>query len=62
LWKKGGKLMVNKNTFHAHKHRSFKRTHNNGSPENPAKCEYSFSQMIKIWGPYYDELRREGKL
>lgn len=26
-WKAGGKLMVNKNTWFAHKHRSFNRTH-----------------------------------
>ena len=57
-WKAGGKLMVNKNTWHAHKHRLFPRTHNNGSPENPANCEYSFSQMIKIWGDYYNELKQ----
>jgi hypothetical protein len=61
-WKAGGKLMVNKNTFHAHKHRSFKRTHNSGTIENPANCDYSFSQMIKIWGGYYKELIDSGKL
>lgn len=58
LWKRGGKLMVNKNTWHAHKHRSFPRTHNNGTKENPANCEYSFSQMIKIWGDYYQNIIR----
>jgi hypothetical protein len=62
LWKAGGKLLVDINTWHAHKHRSFSRTHNNGTTENPANCEYSFSQMIKIWGPYYEELKSQGKL
>jgi hypothetical protein len=38
-WKAGGKLMLNKNTWHAHKHRSFARTHNNGTEENPANCD-----------------------
>lgn len=53
LWKVGGKFMVNKNTWHAHKHRSFKRTHNNGTEENPANCEYGYEQALKIWGDYY---------
>jgi len=61
-WKAGGKLMVNKNTWHAHKHRSFKRTHNNGTPENPAKCDDGYAYAIKVWKPYYDELVKEGKL
>ena len=58
-WKAGGKLMLNRNTWHAHKHRSFRRTHNNGTKENPANCEYGYANMIKIWGKYYEELRKE---
>lgn len=61
-WKAGGKLMVDKNTWHAHKHRSFKRTHNNGTPENPANCDAGYAYAIKVWKPYYDELIKEGKL
>lgn len=61
-WKAGGKLMVNKNTWHAHKHRSFKRTHNNGTAENPANCDDGYAYAIKIWGDYYNELLRDGKL
>jgi glycosyltransferase involved in cell wall biosynthesis len=61
-WQKGGKLMVNKNTWHAHKHRSFPRTHNNGTAENPAKQEYGYANSIKIWKPYFDQLKAEGKL
>ena len=61
-WKAGGKLMVNKNTWHAHKHRSFKRTHNNGTPENPANCDDGYAYAIKVWGDYYNELLKEGKL
>jgi len=53
-WKAGGKLMVNKATWHAHKHRDFPRTHNNGTVENPAKCEEGYAYAIKVWGDYYE--------
>lgn len=52
-WKAGGKMMLNKNTWHAHRHRKFGRTHNNGSKENPANCDYGYTQAIKIWGDFY---------
>lgn len=58
-WKAGGKLMVNKNTWHAHKHRSFKRTHNNGTEENPAKQDEGYAYAIKVWGEYYKQLQDE---
>jgi len=61
-WKAGGKLMVNKNTWHAHKHRSFARTHNNGTKENPANCDAGYAYAIKVWGDYYNELVASGKL
>jgi len=61
-WKAGGKLMVNKNTWHAHKHRSFARTHNNGTAENPANCDAGYEYAIKVWGDYYNELVKDGKL
>ena len=61
-WKAGGKLMVSKNTWHAHKHRSFARTHNNGTSDNPANCDDGYAYAIKVWGDYYDELIKEGKL
>jgi glycosyltransferase involved in cell wall biosynthesis len=61
-WKAGGKLMVDKNTWHAHKHRSFSRTHNNGTKENPANCDVGYAYAIKVWKPYYDQLVKEGKL
>jgi len=57
-WKAGGKLMVNKNTWHAHKHRSFSRTHNNGTKENPSNNEFCFENSLKIWEKYYlDEIK-----
>jgi glycosyltransferase involved in cell wall biosynthesis len=55
-WKAGGKLMVNKNTWHAHKHRKFKRTHNDGSPENPSRKEEGFAYALNTWKEYFDEI------
>jgi GT2 family glycosyltransferase len=52
-WKAGGKLMVNKNTWHAHKHRSFPRTHNNGTPENPSNNEQCWTYSLQQWEDYY---------
>ena len=52
-WKAGGKLVLNKGTWFAHKHRSFKRTHNNGTPENPANAEQSFKYALDVWEDYY---------
>lgn len=52
-WKAGGRLMLNKNTWFAHKHRSFKRTHNNGTPENPANCEDGYIYALNQWEDYY---------
>ncbi len=57
-WKAGGKLMVNKNIWHAHKHRNFARTHNNGSPENPAKNDEGYAYALKVWEPYFNEISK----
>lgn len=54
-WKAGGKLMVNKNTWHAHKHRDFPRTHNNGTKENPSNNEASWTYSLKVWRDYYEK-------
>lgn len=61
-WKAGGRLMLNKNTWFAHKHRSFKRTHNNGTPENPAQYEKGYTHALKLYERYYTDViipRRE---
>lgn len=58
-WKAGGKLMVNKNTWHAHKHRSFPRTHNNGTPENPSNNEACWKYSLEQWEPYYNEIKEK---
>jgi len=52
-WKAGGKLMVNKNTWHAHKHRSFSRTHNNGTKENPSNNDKCFKYALDTWEDYF---------
>lgn len=54
-WKAGGKLMVNKNTWHAHKHRDFPRTHNNGTKENPSNNEASWAYSLSVWRDYYEK-------
>ena len=48
-WKAGGKLMLNKNTWFAHKHRSFQRTHNYGTAEATPGWQYS----LNTWRDYY---------
>lgn len=54
-WKAGGKLMLNKNTWFAHKHRSFSRTHNNGTKENPANCDQGYKYALDVWREYYEK-------
>lgn len=57
-WQKGGKLMVNKNTWFAHKHVSFPRTHQY-SREEWEPCvkyayetwkDYYFNEIVPKWG------------
>lgn len=53
-WQAGGKLMVNKKTWYAHKHRNFPRTHNNGTRENPSNNEACWAYSLKVWEDYYN--------
>ena len=53
LWQAGGDLFLNKNTWFAHKHRSFSRTHNDGTVENPANKEAGWAYALEQWGDYY---------
>ena len=48
-WKAGGKMMLNKNTWFAHKHYSFSRTHSYGSQSG----DPNISHCIKEWGDFY---------
>ena len=50
-WKAGGKLMVNKNAWHAHKHRKFPRTHSYGG----AEAEACFAYSLSVWKDYYEK-------
>src|SRR3972149_8947940 len=52
-WKAGGKMMLNKGTWHAHRHRKFGRMHNNGTKENPANQDAGYKYALDIWGDYY---------
>jgi len=43
--------MVNKNTWHAHKHRSFPRTHGYGGQLARA----GFAHSLKVWREYFEK-------
>jgi len=53
-WQAGGKLMLNKKTWYAHKHRSFSRTHN----INREDSQRSFDYALKVWTQHYEEVTR----
>lgn len=53
-WQAGGKMMLTKNTWYAHKDRSFKRTHS--YPGDLA--DMSFKYAIDTWGDYYTNVIR----
>jgi hypothetical protein len=62
-WKAGGKMMLNKNTWFAHKHRSFARSHQEGTKENPWIREQSWAYALKVWKDYYEkEVRPKWKI
>lgn len=61
-WKAEGKLMLNKNTWFAHKHRSFSRTHNDGTIENPANKEHGWKYALDTWGNYYKEIKEKWRV
>jgi glycosyltransferase involved in cell wall biosynthesis len=54
-WKAGGKVMVNKKTWFAHKHRDFNRTHH--YPTERAIPEWQFA--LDKWLPDYEEVRQK---
>lgn len=54
-WKAGGKMMLNKNTWFAHKHRSFTRTHQEGTKENPWIRNESWKYCLDTWREYYEK-------
>ena len=54
-WKAGGKMMLNKNTWFAHKHRSFVKGRHEGTKENPSLRGKSGLYALKIWRDYYEK-------
>jgi hypothetical protein len=48
-WQAGGKMVVNKLTWYAHKHRSFPRTHGYGG----TLADDCFANSLSIWEDYY---------
>ena len=48
-WKAGGKMVVNKLTWYAHKHRDFPRTHGYGGQ----KADKCFAYALNVWEDYY---------
>ena len=62
-WKKGGKMMLNKKTWFAHKHRKFSRTHQEGTKENPSNREKGWKYSLDVWRDYYEkEVRKKWKI
>lgn len=62
-WKKGGRLILDKRTWFAHKHRSFKQGRHEGTKENPSLRSSSGKYCLKIWGDYYQkEIRPKWKI
>ena len=57
-WKAGGKLMVNKNTWHAHKHVSFPRTHQYSRKDWEPCVKYAY----ETWKDYYEEIKKKWKI
>lgn len=62
-WKNGGKMMLNKNTWYAHKHRSFTQGRHEGTSENSSLRGESGLYALKVWGEYYqNEIRPKWKI
>jgi glycosyltransferase involved in cell wall biosynthesis len=49
-WKAGGELMSNQETWYAHKHRDFSRTHNYSKELSRQSWDYA----LAIWSDYYN--------
>ena len=57
-WRAGGKIMVNKNTWFAHRHNSFPRRHtiSHGTQEKELQAFYDY------WHDYYVEIKKQWKI
>lgn len=57
-WKAGGKLMVSKKTWFAHKHRSFTAGRHEGTKSNPSLRGSNFESgryALSVWRDYYEK-------
>jgi|SRR3990167_3717861 len=54
-WQAGGKMMLNKNTWFAHKHRSFVEGRHEGTKENPSLRNTSGLYALSVWKDYYEK-------
>jgi len=54
-WKRGGRLILNKKTWYAHKHRSFTQGRHEGTKENPSLRRESGLYALKVWRDYYEK-------
>jgi len=57
-WKAGGKLMVSKKTWFAHKHRSFTAGRHEGTKENSSLRGSNFESgrySLSVWREYYEK-------
>ena len=57
-WKAGGKLVVNKNGWFAHKHNSFPRTHS----LSHGRSQKELQKFFDAWYPYYQEIKRKWRI
>ena len=62
-WQAGGKMMLNKNTWFAHRHRSFAKNRHEGTAENSSLRNDSGLYALSIWRDYYEkEIRPTWKI
>lgn len=65
-WKAGGKLIVSKKTWFAHKHRSFVQGRHEGTSENSSKRGNNFEAgryALSVWQDYYEnDIRKRWKI
>lgn len=54
-WKAGGKMMLNKNTWFAHKYRKFVRGRHEGTEENSSLRGESGLYALSVWRDYYEK-------
>lgn len=54
-WQAGGKMMLNKTTWFAHKHRSFVQGRHEGTKENSSLRDTSGLYALNVWRDYYEK-------